>query len=430
MGTGTRADATPVPRRELPRRPIPRPISVPTTAGAAPDSGTAASPLEPLAEAVPTGPSLAFYLHVPFCVQRCHYCSFNTAPLEEPGLTARWVEAVRVEIGLLAGLPLNAARPALTSVFFGGGTPSLLDPDEVAAVLDALARGFRLAADAEITLEANPEGLTAARLAGYRAAGINRLSLGVQSLDDALLAVLGRRHDAAGARAAFAAARAAGFDNVSVDLMYGLPGLDPAGWRRTLDAVLDWGPDHLSAYGLTLEAGSRWGAGAAPALPDEDTTVAQYRAVCAAAAERGFEHYEISNWARPGRRSRHNQTYWRRGEYLAAGPGACGFVGDLRWSDARAFPRWRAALERRRLPVETWERLTPRQALAETLILGLRTADGVPARQLAERAADDPALARRLEIWRAQGLLVEAAGRVRLTEAGFLLSDALFVALL
>jgi oxygen-independent coproporphyrinogen-3 oxidase len=391
-------------------------------------SGTAR--FGPLADVVPTGRSLGFYLHVPFCVQRCHYCSFNTAPLTEPALTGQWVAAVRVEIELLAALPLNAGRPPLTSVFFGGGTPSLLAPAEVAAVLDALARGFRLAAGAEVTLEANPEGLTVARLAGYRAAGVNRLSLGVQSLDDALLGLLGRRHDAASARAAFAAARAAGFDNVSVDLMYGLPGLDLAGWRTTLSAVLDWGPDHLSAYGLTLEAGSRWGAGPAPALPDEETTVAQYRLLCAVAGERGFEHYEVSNWARPGRRSRHNQIYWHRGEYLAAGPGACGFVGDVRWSDARAFPRWRGGLEGRRLPIEAWERLTPRQALAESLILGLRTADGVPVDRLAERAADDPALARRLEAWRAEGLLVATGGRARLTEAGFLLSDALFVALL
>jgi oxygen-independent coproporphyrinogen-3 oxidase len=402
-------------------------LRAPSAASPRPDG---AGPFGPLAEARPTGSSLGFYLHVPFCLQRCHYCSFNTAPLTEPALTAQWVEAVRIEIERLASLPLNATRPPLVSVFFGGGTPSLLEPTEVAAVMEALGRAFRIAPDAEVTLEGNPEGLGRARLAGYRAAGVNRLSLGVQSLDDALLRRLGRRHDAATARAAFDAARAAGFDNVNVDLMYGLPGLDLAGWRRTLRAVLDWQPDHLSCYGLTLEAGSRWGAGPAPALPDEETTVAQYRTLCAVAAERGLEHYEISNWARPGRRSRHNQIYWRRGEYLAAGPGACGFVGDVRWSDARAFPRWRAGLAAGRLPLESWERLTPHQARAEALILGLRTADGVPAVWLAERAAGDPGLERRLETWRAAGLLVEAEGRARLTEAGFLLSDALFVALL
>lgn len=409
MGTGTRADAAPVPRGE-------------------PGSDTAR--VGPLGEIVPTGRSLGFYLHVPFCVPRCHYCSFNTAPLTDPGLTARWVQAVCVEIELLGALPLNAARPPVVSVFFGGGTPSLLEPAQVAAVRTALGRAFRVLDDAEVTLECNPEGLDRSRLAGYRAAGVTRLSLGVQSLDDALLRTLGRRHDAAAARGAFEAARAAGFDNVSVDLMYGLPGLDAAGWLRTLREVLDWEPDHLSAYGLTLDPGSRWGAGPAPALPDEETTVAQYRVLCAAAAERGFEHYEISNWARSGRRSRHNQIYWRRGEYLAAGPGACGFVGDVRWSDARAVPRWHAGLAAGRLPVESWERLTPAQARAEALILGLRTADGVPTAWLAERAAGDPGLERRLEAWRAAGLLVEAAGRARLTEAGFLLSDALFVALL
>jgi oxygen-independent coproporphyrinogen-3 oxidase len=384
----------------------------------------------PLADLVPAGASLGFYLHVPFCVQRCFYCSFNTAPLSDPGATGEWTRAVQAEIRLLAGLPLNAARPVLHSVFFGGGTPSLLAPAEVAAVLAALAASFRLAADAEITLEANPEGLDRARLAAYRSAGVNRLSLGVQSLDDAVLRRLGRRHDAARARAAFDAARRAGFDNVSLDLMYGLPGQDLAGWRRTLTEALDWQPDHLSAYALTLEAGSRWGSGPAPALPDDDAVAAQYRALCATAGGRGFEHYEISNWARPGRRSRHNLTYWRRQEYLAAGPGACGFLADVRWSDARALGRWRARLADGRLPVETWERLTPRQALAEALILGLRTADGVPAEQLARRAAGDERLAERLQDWRARGWLAETGGRVRLTEAGFLLSDALFVALL
>lgn len=386
-------------------------------------------PLGVLAEVAPAGDALGFYVHVPFCVQRCHYCSFTTAPLEDAAQTAAWVEAVIREIALLGAAPLNAGRPEIATVFFGGGTPSLLTPAQVAAVLEAIRARFRVAPGAEITLEANPESADRARLEGYRRAGVNRLSLGVQSLDDALLSALGRLHDAAGARAAFVAAREAGFANVSVDLMYGLPRLDLDGWRRTLNTVLDWRPDHLSAYGLTLDAGSRWAATGVQGLPEEETVAAQYRALCEAAAAAGLEHYEISNWARPGFRSRHNQIYWHRQEYLAAGPGACGFVGDVRWSNARAFPRYAGLLEQGHLPVDSWERLTGSQELAERLILGLRTADGVPSAMLAGRLAADRRLARRVDEWRARGLLVEAEGRTRLSPDGFLVSDALFVEL-
>src|SRR5207237_2125160 len=175
-------------------------------------------------------------------------------------------------------------------------------------------------------------------------------------------------HDGRAARQAFEAARDAGVDNVSVDLMYGLPGLDLEGWSRTVDAVLGWQPDHLSAYGLTLDPGSLWGAAGVAGLPREETVVAQYWRLARSAAERGFEHYEISNYARPGSRSRHNQIYWRRREYLACGPGAAGFLGDVRYTNVKPVTRYVQRLEDGRLPVDTWERLTPHQALAESLI--------------------------------------------------------------
>jgi oxygen-independent coproporphyrinogen-3 oxidase len=371
---------------------------------------------------------LGFYLHVPFCVRRCHYCSFTTAPLET-GALAPYLAALRGELDLLAALDwAPAAR--VTTVFLGGGTPSLLDPAELAGVLDRLRAGFALAPDAEVTVECNPESVTRPKLEAYRRAGVTRVSLGVQSLDDALLARLGRLHDARGARAAFAAGREAGFADVSVDLMYGLPGLDAERWARTVTGVLDWAPDHLSAYGLTLDGGSRWGTPGVADLPPEDDVVAQYWTLAHAAAARGLEHYEVSNWARPGHRARHNENYWRAGEYLAAGPGACGHVGGVRWSNAKTLARYRAAVAAGALPVETHEVLAPRQRRAERLILGLRTTDGVPASWLAERAADDPALGRRLAAWRERALLQEAGGRARLSEAGFLVSDALFVELL
>jgi oxygen-independent coproporphyrinogen-3 oxidase len=387
------------------------------------------APLGVLAETTPGSRSLGLYIHVPFCAKRCYYCSFNTAPLERPAEVARYVAAARREIGLLAGA---AWAPEITigSVFFGGGTPSLLEPDALAALVDAVRGPFVLAADAEVTVECNPESVSRGKLAAYRKAGVNRISLGVQSLDDAILPRLGRLHDARGARAAFEAAREAGCDNVSVDVMYGLPDLGPAAWARTIEGVLGWGPEHLSAYGLTLDAGSLWAVTGVAGLPAEGAVVEQYWALAGAAAGRGFEHYEISNYARPGFRARHNLGYWRADEYLAVGPGACGFVGDVRYGNVKPVARYCAALESGALPIDTAERLTPRQRRGERLILGLRLSDGVPRAWLDERMAGAAALARKVATWREAGMLTERDGRIALTEASFLVSDALFVELL
>jgi oxygen-independent coproporphyrinogen-3 oxidase len=369
------------------------------------------------------------YVHVPFCAQRCGYCSFSTGPWDRDR-TRRYLRALQAEIAGVARAPW-AGGVVLDTVFLGGGTPSLLEVDELAAIIDDLRGVFALRAGAEITAECNPESAGAARLAGYRQAGVNRISLGVQSLDDAILTSLDRLHSAAGARAAFDAARAAGFDNVSVDLMYGLPGLDLTTWESSVRGVLAWGPEHLSAYALTLDEGSRWHAAGVTGLPPEELVTAQYWRLARLAAEAGFEHYEISNYARPGRRSAHNQVYWRHREYLALGPAACGFLGDVRYGNARSVDRYCAAISRGESPIEFHETLAPRQRLAERIILGLRLRDGVPEEWLAERQALDrgrlPAL---LTDWERQGLLVTAGGRRRLTEAGFLLSDTLFVELL
>jgi putative oxygen-independent coproporphyrinogen III oxidase len=381
-----------------------------------------------LAGSVPRSSVLGFYLHVPFCVQRCHYCSFNTAPLDA-GQMDPYLSALHAELDLLGALGW-ARDVTLATVFLGGGTPSLLEPEALAAVLDHLRTCWPVAPDAEITVECNPESVTRERLTHYRAAGVTRVSLGVQALDDVVLATLGRLHDARGARAAFDAAREAGCDDVSVDLMYGLPGLAVDAWTAGVERVLDWKPDHVSAYALTLDGGSPWGAGGVQNLPEEDTVVAQYWALVRATAERGFEHYEVSNYARPGHRARHNLGYWRTAEYLAAGPGACGFVGDVRYGNIKPLARWRAAIGSGTLPVETAERLTPRQRLAERLILGLRTSDGVPVAWLEERMVGEPALGRRIEEWQRAGHLLLDGGQARLTESGFLVSDALFVDLL
>ena len=364
---------------------------------------------------------LGVYLHIPFCRQRCSYCSFNTGPYR-PAAMDRFHSALLGEIDLV-GEAAWAGDVTIGTVFFGGGTPSLLEPIELETILDRLRKRFALDPGAEVTVECNPESLTRAKAEGYRLAGVNRLSLGVQSLDDDLLVRLGRLHSPDDARRAFDAARSAGVDNVSLDLMYGLPGQDVARWKSTVREVLAWRPEHLSAYALTLDEGSRWAGEGVAGLPGEETVTAQYWALARMAREAGYEHYEISNYARGGRRSRHNQVYWRAEEYLAFGPGACGFLGDVRYGNVKPVERYCTMLEAGSLPLGTHEVLTPAQRKAEKVILGLRLSDGVPLAGLEDARS-------LVETWASLGLLEVAGDRCRLTEAGFLLSDSLFVQLL
>lgn len=390
-------------------------------------TATAAEAL--LAGWIPTSPRLGVYAHLPFCAERCGYCSFNTAPYE-PGAMDRFLSALCGEIDLVAGLPW-AAGTTLHTVFVGGGTPSLATEEQMAAVLEGLRRRFALAPGAEITVECNPESVSRHRLEGYRRAGVNRISLGVQSLDDRILPRLHRLHSARQAHQAFEAAREAGFDNISADLIYGLPGLDGPVWERTVRDMLGWEPDHFSAYALTLDEGSLWHAAGVTELPDEDEITGQYWALTRLAREAGYEHYEVSNYARPGRRSAHNQIYWRAEEYLALGPGAAGFLGDVRYANVKPVERYCTLVESFAAPVATHEVLTARQRIAERLILGLRLVDGIPTAWLDERIRLEPGrLPALLTAWRGRGLVVEDGGRARLTEEGFLLSDALFVELL
>ena len=316
------------------------------------------------------------------------------------------------------------------SLFLGGGTPSLLPPEAVAAMLADAREGLGLAPDAEVTLEANPEGLDAHRLRAFRAAGVTRLSLGVQSLDDALLRRLGRTHSAADAGAAYRAARAAGFDNVSLDLLFACPDQDLAGWTRTLDEALAWEPEHLSAYALTLEPATPFGRRPPSGLADEDLLVAQFETLVGRTARAGLDRYEISNFARPGRRSRHNLGYWRRDDYVGLGPGAHGALGAVRYWTQRSEPRWRTAVRSGSLAIEGWERLTERQIAAERIVLGLRLAEGIPVEWLKDHVADTPGgAAAALARYEAAGVLAVRDGRLALTDRGVLVSDTIFAEL-
>lgn len=377
----------------------------------------------------PVGARYGLYVHCLFCLRRCPYCDFNVAIYREDHI-GPFVAALRGELARYATLPWAGRVPAV-SLFFGGGTPSLLPPEAIGALVADARRGLGLQADAEVTLEANPEGLDRARLAAFRATGVTRLSLGVQALDDGLLARLGREHSADAARRAFAAARAAGFADVSVDLLYGCPGQALDAWTRTLDEVLDWRPEHLSAYALTLEPGTALGRRPPADLPDEATQIAQFERLCERAAAAGFERYEISNFARPGFRSRHNLLYWRREEYLGLGPGAHGALGVVRYANLRAHTRYRAAVAAGQWPIERWERLTPAQVSGERIVLGLRLTEGIPRAWLEAHWAGDPGrLVRVLDRYFAAGVLAARDGRLALTERGVLLSDTVFADLL
>ncbi|MEX1159093.1 MAG: radical SAM family heme chaperone HemW, partial [Thermomicrobiales bacterium] len=287
------------------------------------------APAVPLPADAPPG----LYVHVPFCRHICPYCDFNTYAGQEPLIPA-YVAAVIAEMRIAANEQPASGAPTL---FFGGGTPSLLTAAQVGAIVEAARELFGLRDDAEVTLEANPESLDTVHLGGLRAAGVNRLSIGVQSQQRAGLRVLGRGHTAQRAESAINAAREAGFENVSLDFIFGWPGQTDADWQADLETVLRWQPEHVSLYSLIVEPGTPMHAavdrGILRAL-DDDTAAGFYEQALAALAAAGWEHYEIANWARePRYRSRHNQLYWQAGPYHGFGAGAHGTIGGVRSSN-------------------------------------------------------------------------------------------------
>ncbi|HYL50123.1 MAG TPA: radical SAM family heme chaperone HemW [Stellaceae bacterium] len=322
---------------------------------------------------------LAVYIHWPFCKSKCPYCDFNSHVRERIDET-RWRQALLAELAWWAEQTEGAAA---TSIFFGGGTPSLMAPETVAAILNAVRKHWRLAADCEITLEANPTSVEAARFRALRDAGVGRVSLGVQALDAAALKFLGRGHDVREAQAAVEVARTT-FPRFSFDLIYARPGQTPAAWARELTAAVAMAGDHLSVYQLTIEAGTAFATSFARrdfALPDEDTAGALYEATQAALEAAGLPAYEISNHARPGQECRHNLAYWRGHDYLGVGPGAHGRLtsGPARFAtrQMKAPETWLAAVEERGHGTEEFVRLTPDERRSEMVMMGLRLAEGI-----------------------------------------------------
>ena len=411
-------------------------------------------------------PPVALYVHLPFCLSRCPYCDFVVwagALARGPrAITDRLYEAVARERALRAdalderfggvGAAGAAAgeRPPLRTVYFGGGTPSLAGGEWLEKLMTVVRRRYGLAPGAEVTLEANPGPDERGDPAVFAAAGVNRISIGAQSMDAGELRRLGRRHSPQDVAAAVGEARAAGIASVSLDLLYDVPGQTAASWRRGLEAALDLGPDHLSLYALTLDdpeaegltgetgdhlptpPGARRWREAARAEQDEDRAADQYALAAELLAAHGFRGYEISNWARPGHESRHNLVYWERQPYEAAGPGAHAFDGVERRWNAAAPEGYLAALlpgtGPSRLPPGGSERIDARTARAERAILALRLDTGLP-----PDLASDPELASTFGWARSAGLLepvsIDGSSGLRLTPRGRLLSNELFARL-
>jgi len=363
--------------------------------------------------------SFGVYLHVPFCLTRCHYCDFVTYTGME-GLRRPYAAAL-LEEAAMAVAALGPEPPAVTSVFVGGGTPTLLAAGDLARVLDRLRALLPFASGAEVTVEANPETVDEAMATGLAGAGVTRVSMGAQSFDDRVLAALGRVHDADRVATAVATLREAGVPALNLDLIYGGPGEDAGSWAATLEAAVALAPEHLSAYALTIEPATKFGrlvaAGRMPE-PAEDDLADRYDAACAALAAAGYAHYEVSNWAREGHASRHNLTYWRRGRYLGLGAGAHEFDGSVRRWNVSGVPDYLNHVREGRRPADGEERLDLDQARFEALALRLRTAGGLDPEEARALGVDpDGEEATRL---RAAGLLGPPPG-LALTEQGMFL---------
>jgi putative oxygen-independent coproporphyrinogen III oxidase len=358
------------------------------------------------------------YLHIPFCARRCSYCDFAIAVRRETP-SEEYVDRVLAEWARCREDPRWAGFATLNTLYLGGGTPSRLAPDALNRLLDQLLDDRPLAPGAEVTLEANPEDVTLATARAWSAAGVNRISLGVQSFEPAVLTWMHRTHDAAQVPRAVMALREAGFDNLSLDLIYSLPAELPRDWSRDLDLAMALAPEHLSLYGLTVEEHTplgHWVArGETRPSPDEryaDEFLIAHRTLTGA----GYRHYEVSNYGRPGREAVHNGAYWRRASFLGLGPSAHSGIGASRWWNIRDWTEWSRAITAGDSTVAASEELSPEAVAIEDLYLGLRTDSGVPVSVV---SAPD------LAAWKAEGWAEEAEGRVRLSAEGWLRLDAL-----
>ena len=391
------------------------------------------------------GEGISLYVHIPFCLSKCPYCDFNTYQ----GIESQFGDFLTAVTGEIAAWARALGRPAVNTIFLGGGTPSYLPDGDVGRILEAIASACPVRDGAEITAECNPNDLTPAKCAELRAAGINRVSMGVQSMDNGLLAMLGRRHDADEAVGALDSCRQSGFDNVNLDLMYGLPNQTLEQWRDTVERLLAQSPDHISMYSLTLEDGTplkRWVEQGRLPEPDPDLAADMYDLARASLRDAGYHHYEISNWCRPGRQSEHNLAYWRNLQWLGVGPGAHSSLAGVRFWTVRSPRDYARKAAKWAAIAAQWASITPAgiqgvptvdglevideaTTAAETMFLGLRLLDGMDVEAASARVGIDLAARyeRELAELTAEGLLVwEEDGRLRLSEDAYLVANQVF----
>ncbi|MEW6245888.1 MAG: radical SAM family heme chaperone HemW [Nitrospirota bacterium] len=373
---------------------------------------------------------VGLYIHVPFCRSRCHFCAFYLQMYREDRAAA-YVTSLLREIGLYAGQNPFGGRP-LISVYFGGGTPTTLRSSQLLDILSRIRDAFPLRPDAEITLEAHPETVTGDALALLRRAGFNRISFGIESMEEHELIRVGRPMTLGTARRAVADARQAGFANINLDLIHGLPGQTLETWLATLRDALSLLPTHVSCYALTIEEGTRLNVDrhrGEAVEPDEELQNRMEDAAQVVLEDAGYVRYELSNYARPGFACRHNLLYWTDGEYLGLGPSAQSYLNGCRFGNVEDLGAYHRLIEAGRAPVEAVERLSPRQCVREAIVFGLRLIEGID-QGLLKRDADRQHLARAVERLIGEALLESRAGKVRLSERGRRVADSIAVELL
>lgn len=364
----------------------------------------------------------ALYIHIPFCIKKCMYCDFLSIPFDEE-LSAHYIKALEREFYLR-----KDQSDELKTIYIGGGTPTTLSPELLRRLFKGIGVAFAISKNAEVSIEANPGTIDKEKIMLLKDCGVNRFSLGVQSFNDRELSLLERIHNASEAIKAFAVLRESGVKNLSIDLIYGIPGQTVQVWKDNLSKAIELGPEHISAYELTPEKGTPLHTAITEnklAKPDEDIILDMYYHTIDALRSAGYKHYEISNFARKGFESRHNMNYWNRGGYIGLGAGAHSFIGNRRCSNTCDIQKYISSLDAGSLAVEEDVMITDKEALKEAIFLGLRKTEGLNAVKVEEDFSADLTLAATELI--TNGLIVSDGGMLRLTAKGMLVSNAVIV---
>ncbi|MGE5692339.1 MAG: radical SAM family heme chaperone HemW [Candidatus Zixiibacteriota bacterium] len=377
--------------------------------------------------------SFGLYIHFPFCSKICPYCDFYVLR-ESEAKRAVFLPYYEKELKHLSEKKPEFFNQKLETIYFGGGTPSLLGPEQLAGLLELTKSHFDVSADAETSLEANPNDLLGDKPNAFHQLGINRLSIGVQSLNDAELKTLGRKHSAKQAENAIRNVKKSGLQNLNIDLIFGVPGQTVASWRQTLEQAIKWQPAHISTYSLTIEERTTFyklQQTGELQLPPDELCQEMYLTGVEFLEQRDYKQYEISNFSRPGFESRHNRNYWQRKSYLGLGPSAHSFVKNQRWANVRSLPIYQRKLDVGELPLDLEETIDTKKALEEALLLGLRQKEGICLEHLKKEFEYDLEKEKRelLDELTAQNLTLKENGRLRLTPLGFYVSDRIIAEL-